>query len=546
MLYKEYCTEKFDENGVLTAFDLNCPDNFNFGYDVVDRLAKDKPDKTALIWCNVENDEKVFTFKDISELSNKAANFLTAEGIKKGDCVMVMLKRHWEYWYVINAIHKIGAVALPATHMLTVEDIEYRVKAANVKAIVCTSENDIPFRVREVKEKCGDILKKIYNVHKDIEGLTRIDLEIEKYSSEMQRVDTKTTDPFIMYFTSGTTGMPKSVIHDFSYPLAHIVTAVHWHDVRGDGLHLTVADTGWGKASWGKIYGQWLAETTVMVYDFEKFIAADLADIIEKYGVTTFCAPPTVYRFLTKQGVDPKKLSSIKYATTAGEAMNPEIISRFREITGITMMEGYGQTESTLMIANLKGQTVRPGSMGKPTPLYDVRLMDDNGEFSDYGEIVVVPPTDKKQYGLFMKYGDDEELYKKAWSGGVYHTNDIARRDEDGYFWYIGRKDDIIKSSGYKIGPFEVESVLIKHDAVLECAVVGAPDEIRGMVVKAIVVLMPGYEKSDALAKELQEFVKKHTAPYKYPRIVEFVDELPKTISGKTRHTELRARANNK
>lgn len=543
MLYKEYCTEEFDKNGVLKQFDIKCPDNFNFAYDVVDRLGREKPEKTALIWQNVDGEEKKLTFREISELSDKAAAYLTAEGIGKGDCVMVMLKRHWEYWYIICALHKIGAVALPATHMLTAEDIEYRVKAANVKAIICTFEGDVPKHVLAAKESCGDILKKAYNVRESIDGLTRIDTELEKFDGLAVRIDTKSTDPFLMYFTSGTTGLPKAVIHDFSYPLAHIITAVHWHNVSEDGLHLTVADTGWGKASWGKIYGQWLAETAVMVYDFEKFDAEELADIIEKYRVTTFCAPPTVYRFLTKQGVNAEKLRSLRYATTAGEAMNPEIIKRFRELTGLTMMEGYGQTESTLLIANLKGQEVRPGSMGKPTPLYDVRLVDENGEFSDYGEVVVVPPRDKKQYGLFSCYGNDDVLYKKAWSGGIYHTNDIAQRDGNGYFWYVGRKDDIIKSSGYKIGPFEVESVLIKHDAVLECAVIGVPDEIRGTVVKAIVVLTDGYKESDGLARELQQFVKQHTAPYKYPRVIEFVKELPKTISGKTRHTELRARA---
>ena len=452
---------------------------------------------------------------------------------------MIMLKRHYEYWYVLLALHKIGAVAIPATHMLTYKDIVYRVESANVKAIVCTSENDIHNFILAAKDKLKS-LEKIYNVREDIDGFIRLDKEIEKYSNKLERIYNSSSDPFLMYFTSGTTGYPKGVIHNYSYPLAHIITAVYWQNVKNNGLHLTVADTGWAKASWGKIYGQWLGGSAVMVYDYDKFIPSELLSIIEKYKVTTFCAPPTIYRFLAKENLDEYDLSNLTYATSAGEAVNPEILNRFKESTGLSIMEGFGQTESTLIIGNLKGQKTKLGSIGRPTPLYDVKLIDDEGNESDYGEIVVVPKKDRAQYGIFCSYNNDTELYEKVWENGFYHTKDIARRDLDGYFWYEGRKDDIIKSSGYRIGPFEVENVLMQHKSVLECAVTGVPDAIRGMVVKATVVLGKKYLPTPELAKELQEFVKKNTAPYKYPRVVEFVSELPKTISGKTKRVDIK------
>lgn len=543
-LYKKFCKEKFDEKGELIDFEINCPSNFNFAYDVVDSLGKNYPDKIALRWCNVMGEKKDITFKEIMDLSNKAANFFISEGIKKGDKVMLMLKRHYEYWYVLLALHKIGAVAIPATHMLTYKDIVYRVESADVKAIVCTSENDVHNFILAAKDHC-ESLEKLYNVRKDLPGFIRLDKEIEKCSDNLKRIENSSEDPFLMYFTSGTTGYPKGVIHNYSYPLAHIITAVYWQNVQNNGLHLTVADTGWAKASWGKIYGQWLAGSAVMVYDFDKFIPKDLLGIIEKYKVTTFCAPPTIYRFLVKEELDKYDLSSLKYATSAGEAVNPEILKNFKEHTGLTIMEGFGQTESTLIIANLKGQKTKLGSIGRPTPLYDVKIVDDDGNESDYGEIVVVPRKDRKQYGIFCKYNKDDELYKEVWKNGVYHTKDIARRDEDGYFWYEGRKDDIIKSSGYRIGPFEVENVLMQHKSVLECAVTGVPDAIRGTVVKATVVLANKYLPTPELAKELQEFVKKNTAPYKYPRVVEFVSELPKTISGKTKRVDIKNNLHN-
>ncbi len=538
-VYKKFCKEKLDENGSLTDFEIVCPENFNFAYDVVDYLGENYPEKIAIKWCNARGDEKTITFHEIMELSNRTANFFLSEGIKKGDKVMLMLKRHYEYWYILLALHKIGAVAIPATHMLTYKDIVYRVESGNVKAIVCTSKNDIHNYIIATKERCKT-LEHIYNVREDIEGFTRLDTAIKKFSSKLNRIENSSDDPMLMYFTSGTTGEPKGVIHNFSYPLAHIITAVYWQNVVNNGLHLTVADTGWAKASWGKIYGQWMAGSGVMVYDYDKFIPADLLNIISKYKVTTFCAPPTIYRFLVKEDIKKYDLSNLTYATSAGESVNPEILKKFKEYTGLNIMEGFGQTESTLIIGNLKNKDTKMGSIGKPTPLYNVELLDENGKSSDYGEIVVVPKVAGKQYGIFCNYNNDPKLYEKVWEGGVYHTGDIARRDEDGYFWYEGRKDDIIKSSGYRIGPFEVENVLMQHKNVLECAVTGVPDALRGMLVKATVVLTKNCLPTTELAKELQEFVKKNTAPYKYPRIIEFVSELPKTISGKTKRIELK------
>lgn len=538
-VYKKFCKEKFDENGSLTDFEIVCPKNFNFAYDVVDYLGENYPEKIAIKWCNVRGDEKTITFHEIMELSNRTANFFLNEGIKKGDKVMLMLKRHYEYWYILLALHKIGAIAIPATHMLTYKDIVYRVESGNIKAIVCTSENDIHNYIIATKEKC-ETLEHIYNVREDIKGFTRLDTAIKKFSSKLNRIENSSDDPMLMYFTSGTTGEPKGVIHNFSYPLAHIITAVYWQNVVNNGLHLTVADTGWAKASWGKIYGQWMAGSGVMVYDYDKFIPADLLNIISKYKVTTFCAPPTIYRFLVKEDIEKYDLSNLTYATSAGESVNPEILKKFKEYTGLTIMEGFGQTESTLIIGNLKNKDTKMGSIGKPTPLYNVELLDENGKSSDYGEIVVVPKVSGKQYGIFCNYNNDSKLYEKVWEGGVYHTGDIAMKDEDGYFWYEGRKDDIIKSSGYRIGPFEVENVLMQHKNVLECAVTGVPDALRGMLVKATVVLTKNCLPTTELAKELQEFVKKNTAPYKYPRVIEFVNELPKTISGKTKRIELK------
>lgn len=538
-LYKRYCSEKFDENGTLCDLQLQCPENFNFAYDVVDVLGREHPDKTALVWCDIHGAERRFSFGDMMRLSSRAANFLAARGVEKGDRVMLILKRHYEYWYVVLALHKLGAVVVPATHMLTGEDIVYRVQTTGISTIICTPESGVPENVTYARQHC-DIPFQAFSVREELAGFERLDTAIEGYPDTFPRVQNSREDPFIMYFTSGTTGYPKAVIHNYTYPLAHIVTAVHWQCVQNNGLHLTVADTGWGKASWGKLYGQWLAGCAVMVYDFDRFVAEDLMQIIEQYRVTSFCAPPTVYRFLIQHDLTQYDLSALRHVTSAGEAINPEVIRTFRRQTGLTVMEGYGQTETTLIIANLGGSTPKAGCMGKPTPLYDVALWDEDGEESDYGEIIVHADRDVCNFGIFSSYYQDDVLYGQVWEGGVYHTGDIARRDADGYYCYVGRKDDIIKSSGYRIGPFEVENILMQHESVLECAVTGVPDEIRGMVVKAFVVLADGYQPDDALAQELQSFVKKHTAPYKYPRIIEFTETLPKTISGKTRRVELR------
>ncbi|WMJ23093.1 AMP-binding protein [Paludicola sp. MB14-C6] len=546
-LYKQFCTEGFDEHGVLNKFDVQCPDNFNFAYDVVDKIAEIEPDRRAMVWTNEQGDERIFSFSDMSKASNKVANMLTDYGIKKGDKVIIVLKRHYEFWFTILALHKIGAVTIPATNLLTTKDIEYRTNAASVKHIICSGTCHITDYVDEAEEKCGKFEAK-FIVRNTKEGWIDFDNEMEKYPDTFERVETHKADDMLAYFTSGTTGNPKMVMHDYSYPLAHIITAVHWHCVKGDGLHLTLAETGWGKAVWGKLYGQWLAGAGIFVYDFDKFVPHDLLEMIEKYKITTFCAPPTVYRFLIKEGMKAENLASLTHASTAGEALNEEVFKRFRDVTGLKLMEGFGQTETTLLLATLDGMEPKPGSMGKPSPLYNVDIVDEDLNSVDdgvVGEIVVRPRKDGTKYGLLKCYYRDEAKTNQVWQGGVYHTGDTAYRDEDGYYWYVGRTDDVIKASGYRIGPFEVESVLMEHPAVLECAVTGAPDPVRGQVVKATIVLTSQYQPSDELKKEIQNFVKKTTAPYKYPRIIDFVPELPKTISGKIKRNEIRNQDNN-
>lgn len=541
--YKQFCDEGFDENNCLNSFSIHCPDNFNFGYDVVDRIASEEPEKLAMQWCNKAGDQKTFTFGDISKLSNKAANVFLSHGIKKGDKVMLILKRHYEYWYIINALHKIGAVVIPATNMLTVKDMIYRIKAADIKSVVCTNEGNVASFLSEAQAACSDILKKMFIVRTNHDGFYNISEEIENASDTLVRIDTNIKEPFIIYFTSGTTGEPKAVIHNYTYPLAHIVTAKHWHNVKEGGLHLTVAETGWGKASWGKIYGQWLCGSAVMVYDFDKFVADELIDVIKKYKVTTFCAPPTIYRFLIRTNLTSEDFASVEYVTTAGEALNYEVYRIFLEKTGKSIMEGFGQTETTLVLGNLVNSTNRPGSMGRPSPLYKTALVDENDEFIEdtrTGELVILKPDNNEQIGLFSGYIDDDEQYKFVWRNGMYHTGDTMHRDEDGYLWYVGRRDDIIKSSGYRIGPFEIESVLMEHPSVMEVAVTALPSEIRGQVVKATIILNKGYDGTEELKHELQDYVKRETAPYKYPRIIEFVPSLPKTISGKIQREMIR------
>lgn len=539
-----FVEEGFDKDGILNKFSIKYPDNFNFSYDIIDKYAELEPDRRALIWVDLEGNEKTFTFGDLSRLSTKAANMFLDMGIKKGDHVMLVLKRNYQFWYVIMALLKIGAIAIPATHLLTTKDFVYRFEAADVKAVIATSHADVSHFVEEADEKLGGCLTQKYIVNGTREGWVNFDEAVENYPDTMERVPTKSDETFLLYFTSGTTGYPKMVIHDHTYALAHIQTAKHWHNVDPDGIHLTISDTGWAKAAWGKMYGQLIMGTCVFVYDFDKFIPENMLAIMEKYRITTFCAPPTMFRFFIKTGLGNYDLSSLKYCTIAGEALNPEVYNKWFEYTGIKLMEGFGQTESTLMLANTIGMTPKPGSMGKPTPLYDVVLVDADGDEVPTGETgeICVRGNRADVRGLFRGYYRNDEITDEVWHDGLYHTGDTAWCDEDGYFWYVGRNDDVIKASGYRIGPFEIESVLIAHPAVLECAVTGAPHPIRGMVVKATIILAKGYTPSDELVKELQDHVKKNTAPYKYPRMIEFVDELPKTISGKIKRTEIRKR----
>jgi len=542
--YKRFCEEAFDENGVLSKFAVKCPPDFNYAYDVVDEIARLEPARRALVWCDEAGAEASFTFEALRRLSNQTANVLASYGIGKGDRVMLILKRHYEYWYTLMALHKLGAVAVPATHMLTVKDILYRVESAGICAVVCTPDGNVSDAVLTAQEDCPT-LEHLFIVRQQKAGFACLTDELAGAPETFERRPNSEDDPMLLYFTSGTTGYPKAVLHDFSYPLAHIVTAKHWQNVEPGGLHLTVAETGWAKASWGKLYGQWLAGSAVMVYDFDKFVPGDLLRVIERYQVTSFCAPPTIYRFFVKHGMTGYDLSSLKYATNAGEALNPEIYKRFYETTGLRLMEGFGQTETTLLVLNPVGSQALPGSMGRPNPLYDVMIVDEAGAETEpgrVGELVVRPRQNGKQYGIFRGYHGDDALQESVWDGGVYHTGDTAYFDENGYYWYVGRKDDIIKSSGYRIGPFEIESVLMEHPAVLECAVTGVPDEDRGQLVKATIVLTAGYTPSDDLAKELQDYVRRVTAPYKYPRAIAFEKELPKTISGKIRRVALRSR----
>ena len=541
--YQRFCKEHFDENEVLDQFEITCADNFNFGYDVIDEIARLDPNRRAMIWCDDAGAEKIFTFADLKRLSDKAANMFTEHGIKKGDMVMLILKRHYQFWIAILALHKIGAVTIPATNLLTTKDLIYRFDAADIKAIVATAHGDVTKYVDEACQQYHGMQVK-FVANGEREGWFNFDEEVEKADEHFDRVPTKVTDYMLLYFTSGTTGYPKMVIHDHYYALGHIITAKHWHNIHSDDLHLTVSETGWGKAVWGKLYGQWFAASCIFVYDFDgKFVPADLLHMIEKYRITTFCAPPTIYRFFIKEGMGNYDLSSLRYATTAGEALNPEVYNRFYEYTGLKLMEGFGQTETTLLLANLYGTEPKPGSMGKPSPLYRVDLFDEDGNTvapGEVGEICVITEEGKKQPGLFCSYYRNEEKTRESWHDGLYHTGDTAWKDEDGFYWYVGRTDDVIKASGYRIGPFEIESVLMEHPAVLECAITGAPDPVRGQVVKATIVLTKNYQPSDALVKELQQYVKKQTAPYKYPRIVEFVEELPKTISGKIKRVDIR------
>ena len=546
-LCDNYVIETYDDNGVIAGVEFDYPDNYNFGYDVVDEMGRLAPDQRAVVWCNVDKEEKTFTFGDISRLSSKAANVFRNHGIGRGDKVLVILKRNYEYWYVAPALEKLGAVIIPATNLLNVEDLKYRINAADIKAMVGTPDGDTIKDMLEAAAECPQV-EKIFAVRKNVEGTVDFTAEMETASEEFERIETRVTDEMILYFTSGTTGYPKAVIHDHTYSLSHIITAKYWQNVQEDGLHFTIAETGWGKASWGKIYGQWLCGCAVMVYDMHRFTPKSLLKVMEKYKVTSFCAPPTVYRYFVKYGMDKIDLSSLNHLTTAGEALNPEVYDKVLEQTGLKLMEGFGQTETTLMLANFDGMEPKPGSMGIPSPLYNVKVVDADGKQVPSGQVgeIVVIPEDRHAYqqGIFMGYCDNDELYEEAWRGGMYHTGDTASVDEDGYFWYVGRVDDLIKTRGYRVGPFEIENVIMEHPAVLECAVTGVPHEDRGQVIKATIVLAEGYDDSPELEHDIVHQANSKLASYKWIHVVEFVSEMPKTISGKIRRVEIRQEQN--
>ena len=527
------------------------PEHFNFAYDVMDAWAAEKPEKEALLWTNDEGECIRFSFADIKEQTDRTAAYFSQLGIGRGDMVMLILKRRYEFWLAMLALHKLGAVAIPATHMLTKHDIVYRNTRAGVKAIVCVGEEYVMSQVKAALPESPSVEILVSVGPKKDEAFHDWHSEwMEAPAFVRPETVNDNSDTMLMYFTSGTSGEPKMVAHDFLYAMGHLTTGVYWHNLCEDSIHLTVADTGWGKAVWGKLYGQWFGGATVFVFDHEKFTADKMLRQIEQYHVTSFCAPPTVYRFMIHEDFSKYDLSSLRYCCTAGEALNPAVFEKFRELTGIRLMEGFGQTETTMTLGTMPWTTPKPGSMGLPNPQYDIDLIRPDGtscEDGEKGEIVIRTTTDErgemvKPIGLFKEYFRDEELTQKVWHDGLYHTGDVAWRDEDGYYWFEGRIDDVIKSSGYRIGPFEVESALMTHPAVVECAITGVPDEIRGMVVKATVVLKDVWKSKagDTLIKELQEHVKHETAPYKYPRIIEFVDELPKTISGKIRRVEIR------
>ncbi len=533
--------EDFKQN-----YKLNIPENFNFGFDVVDAWAEYDEKKIALVWCNDQADEKTFTFADIKKYSNKVANYFKSIGIKKGDRVMMILRRRWEYWMCAVALHKIGAILIPASLQLTKKDISYRCNAAGVKVLIVVDDDYVVSQTELAEPECKTLEKKIIVAGKR-EGWIYFDEAIEPMSDEFTRPTgkdaTHNEEIFLTYFTSGTTGMPKMVAHNHMHPLGHIVTAKYWQKVVNNRLHMTVSDSGWAKFGWGKIYGQWISGAGIFAYDLDKFIAKNLLDKLVKYKPATFCAPPTMFRFMIQEDLSGYDLSFITHCCTAGEALNPEVYNKWRELTGLCMCEGFGQTESSVLVANFDGFEPNPGSMGKPSPLYNIDIIDEEGNSCDVGvegELVVRDIDKYKPTGLVAQMFNDPVATKEKLGGSIYRTGDVAWRDSKGYYWFVGRADDVIKCSGYRIGPFEVESALMEHPSVLECAITAAPDPIRGQVVKATIVLTKNYNPSDELVKELQNHVKKATAPYKYPRIVEFVDELPKTTSGKIRRVEIR------
>ncbi|MBQ7966203.1 MAG: AMP-binding protein [Ruminococcus sp.] len=541
-IYKQYVDVEENEKGTPTSIKFKNTDNFNFAFDLVDALADKKPEKLAMLHISKDHTERRFTFKDMKKASAQCANYFKSLGIKKGDRVMLILKRHYQFWFAMLGLNKLGAIAIPAPNQLQAHDLEYRLKSAGICTVICTADDDVAHQV-DIASEDYDGLKNKLIVNGEREGWRSFDEEYTLYSTHYNRTEDAPCgdDLMLMYFTSGTSGYPKIAAHNYRYPLGHFHTAKYWHNVDPEGLHYTISDTGWAKAMWGKLYGQWLCEAATFVYDFDRFDAADILPMFAKYQITTFCAPPTMLRMMVKQDISKYDFSSVQHMTTAGEALNPEVYRQFEKATGLQIIEGFGQTESTMIVGNMTGAPHKIGSMGKPAPIYDVMLVDADGNEVPDGEPgeIVVNLKNGHPCGLFVGYYGDEEKTKEVMHDGIYHTGDVAWRDEDGFFFYEGRVDDVIKSSGYRIGPFEIESVIMELPYVLECGVSAAPDEVRGQIVKASIVLTKGTEGNDDLKKEIQSYVKSRTAPYKYPRLVVFRDELPKTVSGKIQRNQL-------
>ena len=541
-IYRKYTEVTKDENGTPVSIKFKNTEHFNFAFDLVDALADKDPDKLAMLHISKDKTERRLTFKDMKKASNQCANYFKSLGIRKGDRVMLVLKRHYQFWYAILGLHKLGAIAIPATNQLQEHDFEYRFKTAGVSAIICTADGDTAHQADIAAANCPELKHKLI-VNGTREGWRSFDEEYTLYSTHYNRPDDAPggDDLMLMFFTSGTSGYPKIAAHNYKYALGHFHTAKYWHNVDPDGLHFTISDTGWAKAMWGKLYGQWLCEAATFVYDFDRFDAADILPMFAKYNITTFCAPPTMLRMMVKQDISKYDFSSVKHMTTAGEALNPEVYRQFEKATGLQILEGFGQSESTMIIGNMTGAPHKIGSMGKPAPIYDVDIVDSDGNPVPPGETGEIVINLKNGYpcGLAVGYYGDEEKTNETWRDGYYHTGDTAWKDEDGFYWYVGRVDDVIKSSGYRIGPFEIESVIMELPYVLECGVSAAPDPVRGQVVKASIVLVDGTEGTEELKKEIQNYVKQHTAPYKYPRIVVFRDSLPKTTSGKIQRNKL-------
>ncbi len=541
-VYKKYIDVEKDENGTPTKITFKNIDNFNFAFDIMDEIAKKDPDKLAMLHVSKDKTERRFTFEDMRKMSNQCANYFKSLGIKKGDRVLLVLKRHYQFWIAMLGLIKLGAIGIPAVAQLQSHDFEYRFRSSGASVVLSTVDGDTAHQIETALKTCPSVTTKII-VNGEREGWHNFDREFPLYSNEFERTAESTggDDLMLMYFTSGTSGYPKIATHNCKYPLGHFHTAKYWHCVDPDGLHLTISDTGWAKAAWGKFYGQWMCEAALFVYDFDRFDAADILPMFAKYHITTFCAPPTMLRMMIKQDISHYDFSSVKHMTTAGEALNPEVYRQFEKATGLQILEGFGQTEGTMLIGNMRGAKHRIGSMGKPAPIYDIELIDKDGNPVPTGETgeIVVNVKNGAPCGLFVGYYGDEEKTREVWHDGYYHTGDAAWKDEDGFYWYVGRVDDVIKSSGYRIGPFEIESVIMELPYVLECGVSAAPDEVRGQVVKASIVLVKGTEPTEELKKEIQDYVKKNTAPYKYPRIVVFRDELPKSTSGKIMRNQL-------